>query len=85
MTKTNAGNFFEDFKVGQVLPHATPRTVTEGDVALYQALFGSRFLLQSSAEAARQAGYKATPVDDMLAFHIVFGKTVCWLRPVERT
>ena len=76
MTKTNAGNFFEDFKVGQVLHHATPRTVGEGDVALYQALFGSRFSLQSSAEVARKAGYTHAPVDDFLAFHIVFGKTV---------
>lgn len=76
MTKTNAGNFFEDFRVGQVLHHATPRTVTEGDVALYQALFGSRFSLQSSAEVARHTGYATAPVDDMLAFHIVFGKTV---------
>lgn len=76
MTKTNAGNFFEDFSVGQVLHHATPRTVSEGDVALYQALFGSRFSLQSSAEVARKAGYAHAPVDDFLAFHIVFGKTV---------
>ena len=30
--KTNPGNFFEDFKVGQVLQHATPRTITAGDV-----------------------------------------------------
>ena len=31
MTKTNPGNFLEDFRVGQVIEHATPRTVTEGD------------------------------------------------------
>ena len=43
MNKTNPGNFFEDFRVGQKLAHATPRTVTEGDVALYTALFGGRF------------------------------------------
>lgn len=76
MTKTNAGNFFEDFKVGQVLTHATPRTLNEGDVALYQALFGSRFSLQSSDEVARAAGYPKSPVDDLLSFHVVFGKTV---------
>ena len=29
------GNFFEDFYLGQVLHHATPRTVSEGDAALY--------------------------------------------------
>ena len=39
VTKTNAGNFFEDFTVGQVIEHATPRTITEGDRALYQALY----------------------------------------------
>ena len=33
----NPGNFFEDFTVGQVIEHATPRTVTEGDRALYGA------------------------------------------------
>ncbi|MGB3809411.1 MAG: MaoC family dehydratase [Parvibaculum sp.] len=76
MTKTNAGNFFEDFKVGQVLTHATPRTLNEGDRALYQALFGSRFSLQSSDEVARAAGFAQSPVDDLLAFHVVFGKTV---------
>ncbi|HEX7775755.1 MAG TPA: MaoC family dehydratase [Parvibaculum sp.] len=76
MTKTNPGNFFEDFKVGQVIAHATPRTLTEGDRALYQALFGSRFSLQSSDEVARAAGYAQSPVDDLLAFHVVFGKTV---------
>lgn len=75
-SKTNAGNYFEDFKVGQVLNHATPRTMTQGDRALYQGLFGSRFSLQSSDEVARAAGYAQSPLDDMLAFHVVFGKTV---------
>ncbi|ODN70269.1 MaoC like domain protein [Methylobrevis pamukkalensis] len=76
MTKTSAGNFFEDFRIGQVIRHATPRTVTAGDVALYQALFGSRFAVQSSDDFARAIGYDKSPVDDLLAFHIVFGKTV---------
>ena len=26
--KTNPGNFFEDFRIGQLLLHATPRTIT---------------------------------------------------------
>ena len=76
MAKTNPGNFFEDFHVGQVLEHATPRTVTSGDCALYTALYGSRFAVQSSAAFARAIGYTEGPVDDLLVFHIVFGKTV---------
>ncbi len=74
--KTNAGNFFEDFKIGQVTRHATPRTVSEGDIALYTALYGGRFATHSSVEFARNMGYKGLPVDDLLAFHVAFGKTV---------
>ena len=76
MTKTNSGNFFEDFRLGQSLRHATPRTVTEGDIALYTALYGPRFAFNSSAEFARQMGLATAPLDDLAAFHVVFGKTV---------
>ncbi len=76
MSKTNAGNFFEDFHPGQRLEHATPRTVTVGDRALYGALYPSRFALQSSDEFARACGLPASPLDDLAAFHVVFGKTV---------
>ena len=75
-TKTDPGNFFEDFAPGQEIIHPTPRTVTEGDAALYTALYGNRFPLVSSAEAARAVGFDGAPVDDLLVFHIVFGKTV---------
>ena len=74
--KTSASNFFEDFTLGHIIHHATPRTVTAGDVALYQALYGPRFALQSSDEFARSLGFERAPVDDLIAFHIVFGKTV---------
>ncbi len=76
MSKTNPGNFFEDFRIGQTIRHATPRTVTVGDVALYTSLYGSRFAVQSSDAFAKAIGYKHAPVDDLLVFHIVFGKTV---------
>ncbi|MCK5778624.1 MAG: MaoC family dehydratase [Rhodospirillales bacterium] len=74
--KTNPGNYFEDFSLGQVFAHATPRTVTDGDIALYTGLYGGRFAVQSSAEFAKGLGYAAQPVDDLLTFHIAFGKTV---------
>jgi len=72
----SAVNFFEDFRLGQELVHATPRTVTAGDVALHMALFGSRFALQSADSFAIACGMPRSPIDDWLAFHIVFGKTV---------
>ena len=76
MGKTSQGNYFEDFRVGQVITHATPRTVSVGDVALYQAVFGPRFAVQSSDEFAKAIGYARAPVDDLLVFHVIFGKTV---------
>lgn len=76
MSKTNKGNYFEDFAVGQVIDHATPRSVGAGDQALYTALYGSRFALQSSATFASALGLPGAPLDDLLVFHIVFGKTV---------
>src|SRR6266704_1325927 len=76
MSKTGDGNFFEDFHIGQGIKHATPRTITVGDVALYNGLFGPRFAVQSSDVFARAIGYPCSPVDDLLVFHVVFGKTV---------
>ena len=73
MTKT--GNYFEDFKLGAIIRHATPRTVTVGDASLYTALYGTRFAVQSSDAFARAIGYPRAPIDDLLVFHIVFGKT----------
>jgi len=75
-TKTNPGNFFEDFRIGQRIVHATPRTVTDGDVALYTALYGGRFAVNSSAAFAASLGLPGAPIDDFLAFNLVFGKTV---------
>ncbi|MCP4780189.1 MAG: MaoC family dehydratase [Hyphomicrobium sp.] len=74
-TKTNPGNFFEDFRFGQEIKHATPRTVTVGDVALYTSLYGTRFAVQSSDAFAKAIGYPRAPLDDLLTFHVVFGKT----------
>jgi 2-methylfumaryl-CoA hydratase len=74
--KVDGGNFFEDFRVGREIVHATPRTVTAGDVAVYQGLFGSRFALQSADTVAHTLGLERAPVDDLLTFHMVFGRTV---------
>ena len=75
-SKANPGHFFEDFRLGQQIRHATPRMVTTGDVALYHGLFGPRFAVQSSDAFARAIGYPAAPLDDLLVFHMVFGMTV---------
>jgi 2-methylfumaryl-CoA hydratase len=80
-SKVNAGRFFENFTLNEVIQHATPRTITAGDCSLYIALYGSRNPLHCSEPFAQSLGYTnklnpSTPVDDLLAFHIAFGKTV---------
>lgn len=96
--KTNAGRFFEDYHLNEVIAHAVPRTLSGGERALYHALYPARHALYSSDEFARASGLAAAPMDDLAAFHTVFGKTVPdislnaianlgyaegrWLRPV---
>ena len=96
--KTNPGRFFEDYRVGEVIVHAVPRTVGLGERALYHALYPARGAVHSSDEFARSVGLPASPLDDLITFHTVFGKTVPdislnavanlgyaegrWLRPV---
>ena len=76
MTKTNPGRFFEDYAVGQTIRHAVPRTISGGERALYHALYPARHALHSSDDFAQGCGLPAAPMDDLLAFHVVFGKTV---------
>ena len=74
--KTNPGLFFEDYRVGQVIDHAVPRTVGTGERALYHALYPARHALYSSDCFAQSCGLAQSPLDDLIAFHVVFGKTV---------
>ena len=70
------GYFFEDYAVGRRFRHATPRTLTAADQALYIALTGARQPVHCSAPLARAMGHRDTPLDDLLVFNVAFGKTV---------
>ena len=74
--KSFSGNYFEDFTIGRVLTHATPLTITDADIAIYRSLTGSRYALYSSAPFAAAAGFDRQPIDPLIVFHVVFGKTV---------
>ncbi len=76
MTKSNPGRFFEDFTPGETIAHATPRTLSEADAALNIALTGSRYALFSADTFAQSCGLGSAPIDPLLVFHIVFGKSV---------
>lgn len=74
--KTNPGRFFEDYRLNEVIRHAVPRTLSGGERALYHALYPARGALHSSDAFAQSCGLSAAPMDDLVAFHTVFGKTV---------
>lgn len=74
--KTNPGRFFEDYRLGEVIAHAVPRTLAEGERALYFALYPARHALYSSDAFAAALGFDGSPMDDLIVFHTVFGKTV---------
>ena len=76
MAKTNPGRFFEDYRLGEVIRHAVPRTISGGERALYHALYPARHALYSSDAFAQSCGLPASPLDDLVVFHTVFGKTV---------
>jgi 2-methylfumaryl-CoA hydratase len=76
MSKTTKGRFFEDYRLGDVIDHAVPRTISGGERALYHALYPARGALYSSDDFARACGLPQSPVDDLIAFHVVFGKSV---------
>ena len=76
MTKTNPGRFFEDYRVGEVIAHAAPRTIGAGERAMYHALYPERRALHSSDQFAQGCGLRSSPLHDLVAFHTVFGKTV---------
>jgi 2-methylfumaryl-CoA hydratase len=74
--KATIGNYFEDLTTGLEIEHAVPRTLTEGDAALYIALTADRYPLHCDAEFARSLGFQRETVNDLLVFHTVFGKSV---------
>ena len=76
MKKNFKSRYFEDYKLNEEINHSVPRTVTDGDVAIYLRTTGSRFPLNYSAEFSKTLGLKKIPIDDILLFHMVFGRTV---------
>ena len=74
--KANAGRFFEDYRLGETIRHAVPRTISGGERALYHAFYPARHAISSSDEFARACGLVSSPIDELLVFHVVFGKTV---------
>src|SRR6185312_9560699 len=74
MSKVFTGRYFEDFRIGQQLVHAVPRTLHGGDISSYFSLTGDRHPLASSTELARSLGFQREVFPDLPVFHIVLEK-----------
>jgi len=76
MNKSKRGYFFEDYYLGQVIDHAVSRTLTDGDKAIYQSLYPGRYPIYSSEEFAKNCGLLRSPLDNLIVFNTIFGKSV---------
>ena len=74
--KVFTGRYFEDFRIGQQLVHAIPRTLHGGDISTYIALTADRNPLAASTDLARSLGFSREVMPDLLVFHMVFGRSV---------
>ena len=45
--KTARGRFFDDYRLGETIRHAVPRTLSGGERALYHAFYPARHALYS--------------------------------------
>lgn len=76
MTKAKIGNFFEDYHVGMEFNHPIPRSLGLGEKAIYQSLYPNRFAIYSSDSFASECGFLRSPLDNLIVFHTIFGKSV---------
>ena len=73
--KTAAGRIFRGFLLGEALPHATPHTLTTATLRFIRR-FTARVSPPSPPRLSHPPSATRKPGRRLLAFHIVFGKTV---------
>jgi acyl dehydratase len=71
-----AGLYFEEFEPGQVIEHATRRTVTETDNVLFSTMTLNLAPLHLDAEHAAQSIYGQRLVNSLFILGLVCGITV---------
>ena len=75
-TVVGKGNLFDDFSVGQVLPHHWGRTITESDNIVFSTVMCTWNPLYLNAEYARLLGHSTMVVNPMLVLCTVVGLSV---------
>lgn len=75
MKKNRIANYFEAFRLGMKIQHATVRTLTEACRSLYIGLTGSRSALDTTQTDTLRLGFDRRPLEDLLVFDSAFGKS----------
>ena len=71
-----AGRYFDEWQVGDTIPHAITRTVTEADNLLISTLTHNPQPMHLDAEAARASEFGQILVNSCLTFSLVVGVSV---------
>jgi len=74
--KTNFGRYLEDFSVGEMIPHAASKTITESDNNLFCLLTMNHHPVHMDAEYARMQQHGKILVVGTLVFSLVVGISV---------
>lgn len=73
--KNRRANYFEAFRLGMKIQHATVRTLTEACRSLYIGLTGSRSALDTAQTDTLCLGFDRRPLEDLLVFDSAFRKS----------
>ena len=76
MQPANIGNYFEDFKVGEVIQHSLSKTIFESDNNLFCLLTMNYHPVHTNADYASQQQHGKILVVGTLVFSLVVGFTV---------
>ncbi len=76
MAKSWEGNFFEDFREGQIYRHSLGRTITEADNIWFTLLTCNTNQIHFNADYAAQSEFKRPLVNSCLTLSLVTGLSV---------
>lgn len=76
MYPANIGNYFEDFKVGEVIQHSLSKTIFESDNNLFSLLTMNYHPVHTNADYASKQQHGKILVVGTLVFSLVVGFTV---------
>jgi acyl dehydratase len=76
MKESNIGNYFEDFKVGDIISHSLSKTIFESDNNLFSLITMNYHPLHTNIDYASREQHGKILVVGTLVFSIVVGITV---------